>query len=51
VLGTPDLLAYLEKYDLTLDSHFDGIMGRSAPPPFHNPLLLNAQWRSRLTRN
>jgi len=28
VLGTNDLIKYLEKYDLTLDSHFDGIMGR-----------------------
>jgi casein kinase II subunit alpha len=28
VLGTNDLIKYLEKYDLTLESHFDGIMGR-----------------------
>jgi len=28
VLGTTDLLTYLEKYDLTLDSHIDSIMGR-----------------------
>lgn len=28
VLGTNDLIKYLEKYDLTLDSQFDGIMGR-----------------------
>ena len=28
VLGTQELIAYLEKYDLTLDSHYDGIMGR-----------------------
>jgi len=28
VLGTNDLIKYLEKYDLTLDAHFDGIMGR-----------------------
>lgn len=28
VLGTADLLAYLEKYDLTLDSNFDGLIGR-----------------------
>jgi casein kinase II subunit alpha len=28
VLGTNDLIKYLEKYDLTLDSHFDGILGR-----------------------
>lgn len=30
VLGTGDLIKYLDKYDLTLDSHFDGIMGRYA---------------------
>jgi len=30
VLGTNDLIAYLEKYDLTLDSHFDGLLGRYA---------------------
>ncbi len=28
VLGTQDLMAYLEAYELTLDSHFDGILGR-----------------------
>jgi len=27
VLGTADLVKYLEKYDLTLDPHFDGILG------------------------
>jgi len=28
VLGTNDLMKYLEKYELQLDSHFDGIMGK-----------------------
>ena len=28
VLGTTDLVSYLEKYDLSLDSHYDGIMGK-----------------------
>lgn len=28
VLGTDELFAYLEKYDLELDPHFDGILGR-----------------------
>jgi len=27
VLGTTDLVKYLEKYDLTLDPHFDGLLG------------------------
>jgi len=27
VLGTKDLLAYLEKFQIKLDSHFDGILG------------------------
>jgi casein kinase II subunit alpha len=34
VLGTDELFAYLEKYDLTLDSHFDNIMGKFAKKPF-----------------
>jgi len=28
VLGTDDLFTYLEKYEIELDSHFDGILGR-----------------------
>jgi len=28
VLGTPDLMKYLEKYELQLDSHFDGLLGK-----------------------
>ena len=28
VLGTDDLFAYLEKYDIELDAQFDDILGR-----------------------
>lgn len=28
VLGTDELNEYLKKYDLTLDSHYDGLLGR-----------------------
>jgi len=28
VLGTADLIKYLEKYELTLDPHYDGLLGR-----------------------
>jgi len=34
VLGTKELLTYLERYDLTLDSNFDGILGRYARKPW-----------------
>jgi casein kinase II subunit alpha len=34
VLGTEELIAYLEKYDLQLDPVFDGIMGRYAKKPW-----------------
>jgi casein kinase II subunit alpha len=34
VLGTDELFAYLEKYDIELDSHFDGILGRHARKPW-----------------
>jgi len=34
VLGTPELIKYLEKYDLTLDAHFDGILGRYSRKPW-----------------
>ena len=35
VLGTDALFEYLDKYDLELDPHFDGIMGRCPPKPWH----------------
>jgi casein kinase II subunit alpha len=28
VLGTEELMAYLDKYDIELDSHYDEILGR-----------------------
>eukprot|EP00514_Thraustochytrium_sp_LLF1b_P003503 CAMPEP_0184524634 /NCGR_PEP_ID=MMETSP0198_2-20121128/9633_1 /TAXON_ID=1112570 /ORGANISM="Thraustochytrium sp., Strain LLF1b" /LENGTH=346 /DNA_ID=CAMNT_0026915967 /DNA_START=416 /DNA_END=1456 /DNA_ORIENTATION=- len=34
VLGTDELLAYLDKYDLELDPHFDGILGRHSRKPW-----------------
>ena len=30
VLGTEDLFHYLDQYDLELDPHFDGLLGRHA---------------------
>jgi casein kinase II subunit alpha len=35
VLGTDELFEYLEKYDLELDPHFDGILGRHTKKPFN----------------
>lgn len=40
ILGTDELFNYLDKYDLELDPHFDGIMGRHSNRPwqkFVNP--------------
>jgi casein kinase II subunit alpha len=34
VLGTDDLLTYLETYDLELDPHYDGILGRHTKKPW-----------------
>lgn len=34
VLGTDDLFAYLDHYDLELDAHFDGLIGRQARKPW-----------------
>ena len=34
VLGTEELYEYLEKYDLDLDPHFDGQLGRHSKKPF-----------------
>jgi casein kinase II subunit alpha len=34
VLGTEELGDYLDKYDLELDSHFDGLLGRHSKKPF-----------------
>ena len=35
VLGTEELFAYLDTYDLELDPHFDGILGRHSRKPWH----------------
>ena len=34
VLGTDDLLAYLEKYQLTLDQHYDDVLGQHTRKPW-----------------
>jgi casein kinase II subunit alpha len=34
VLGTDDLMSYLDKYDLELDPHFDGVLGRHSRKPW-----------------
>lgn len=34
VLGTDDLFAYLDQYDLELDPHFDGLIGRQVKKPW-----------------
>lgn len=35
VLGTDQLFEYLDKYDLELDPHFDGILGRHSKKPWN----------------
>jgi casein kinase II subunit alpha len=35
VLGTDDLYAYLDKYDVQLDRHYDGILGRHTRKSWH----------------
>ena len=35
VMGTEDLLSYIEKYSIELDPHFDGILGEHARKPWH----------------
>jgi casein kinase II subunit alpha len=34
VLGTDELFEYLDKYDLELDPHFDGLLGRHTRKPW-----------------
>jgi casein kinase II subunit alpha len=34
VLGTDDLYDYLDKYDLELDPHFDGILSAHSKKPW-----------------
>lgn len=35
VLGTDELLAYVNKYNITLDSHYDDILGTHSKKPWH----------------
>ena len=35
MLGTDELFAYVEKYNVTLDSHYDGIIGQQPRKPWH----------------
>lgn len=35
VLGTEELYAYIEKYNITLDSHYDDILGQHTKKPWH----------------
>lgn len=35
VLGTDELYQYLEKYDIELDPHYDGILARHSKKPWH----------------
>lgn len=41
VLGTDELFAYLEKYDIELDPHFDEILGRYPRKPWQR--FVNAE--------
>ena len=38
VLGTDDLQKYLDKYELELDSHFEGMLGRHTRKSTHTDL-------------
>ena len=35
VLGTDELYAYIEKYDIELDSHYDDILGKYPRKPWN----------------
>jgi casein kinase II subunit alpha len=35
VLGTNELFEYLDKYEIELDSHFEGVLGKHSKKPFH----------------
>jgi casein kinase II subunit alpha len=35
VMGTSDLYAYVEKYNVALDPHFDGLLGEHPRKPWH----------------
>lgn len=35
VLGTDELYAYVDKYNVTLDAHYDDILGQHTKKPWH----------------
>jgi casein kinase II subunit alpha len=35
ILGTDELFAYIEKYNVTLDCHYDDILGTHTKKPWH----------------
>ena len=41
MLGTDELYAYIEKYNITLDSHYDDILGQHSKKPWHK--FINGQ--------
>ena len=41
VLGTDGLYAYLDKYDIQLDRHYDGILGRHTQKSWHTCKILS----------
>ena len=43
VLGTDELFDYLDKYNLELDPHFDGILGRHSRKPWHKFVTVENQ--------
>jgi casein kinase II subunit alpha len=47
VLGTDELFAYVEKYNVTLDSHYDDIIGNHPRKPWNK--FINAQNDSLVT--
>lgn len=47
VLGTDELFAYVEKYNVTLDSHYDEILGNHSRKPCNK--FINAQNDSLVT--
>jgi casein kinase II subunit alpha len=43
LLGTDELFNYLDKYDLELDPHFDGILGRHSAKPWQKFITVENQ--------
>ena len=41
VLGTDELFAYIDKYNVTLDSHYGDILGQHSKKPWHK--FVNSQ--------